>query len=109
MVTYLIRAVNHFTGKSQQPIRLELIDTADVDSIVVIGIMRIDGLFAFYNLLLPFTHKERDHDYTRQHLLAFNAVKFLHLSLLLLIKAVLAVLHLLPSVMSSSVFREDDA
>ena len=45
MVTYLIRAVNNFTGKSQQPIRLEIIDAADVDSMVEIGIMRIDDLF----------------------------------------------------------------
>ena len=48
MVTELIRAVNHSTGKSQQPIRLEIIDAADVDAMAVIGIMRKDGLFCLF-------------------------------------------------------------
>ena len=46
MATKLIRAVNHFTGQFKQPIRLEILATGvavDVDSLIVIGIMRIGG------------------------------------------------------------------
>ena len=48
MATKLIRAVNHFTGKLKQPIRLEILTTGvavDDDSFIVIGIMRIGVLF----------------------------------------------------------------
>ena len=46
MVTDLIGAVNNFTGKSQQPIILEILATraaVDVDSLTVTGFIRIDG------------------------------------------------------------------
>ena len=46
MVTELIRAVNHFTDKFKQPITLEILATGaavDVDSLIVIGFMRICG------------------------------------------------------------------
>ena len=46
MVTELIRAVNHFTGNFDQPIKLEIFATGaavDVASLVVIGFMRIGG------------------------------------------------------------------
>ena len=48
MATELIRAVNHFTGEFQQPIKLEILATGaaiDVDSLAFIGFMRISGLF----------------------------------------------------------------
>ena len=48
MVTELIRTVNHFTGIFHQPIKLEILPTGagvDVDSLTVIGQMRICGLF----------------------------------------------------------------
>ena len=46
MITGLIRAVNHFTGNIDQPIKLEILATGaavDVDSLTVIGFMSIDG------------------------------------------------------------------
>ena len=46
MVTELIRAVNYFTGNFEQPIKLEILATeavVDVDSLTVIGLMRVDG------------------------------------------------------------------
>ena len=46
MVNELRRAVNHFTGKFKRPIRLETSATggaADVDSLDVVGFMRIYG------------------------------------------------------------------
>ena len=42
----LIRPVNYFTGKFQQPIKLEILATVpaiNVDSMTVIGFMRIGG------------------------------------------------------------------
>ena len=39
----LIRAVNHFAGNFQQPIKLEILATGaavDVDSLTVVGFMR---------------------------------------------------------------------
>ena len=44
MVTELIRAVNYFTGIFNQTIKLEMLATGaevDVDSLTVIGFMRI--------------------------------------------------------------------
>ena len=46
MVTELTRAVNHFTGKFKQPIKLETSATggaADVDPLEVVEFMRIYG------------------------------------------------------------------
>ena len=42
----LIRPVNYFTGKFHQPIKLEILTTVAaliVDSMTIIGFMRIDG------------------------------------------------------------------
>ena len=50
MVTELTRAVNYLTGNFDQPIRLEMLATCaavDVDTLTVIGFMRIGGYFAF--------------------------------------------------------------
>ena len=44
MVTGLIRTVNYFTDNFDQPIKLEILATgaaADVDSLTVIGFMRL--------------------------------------------------------------------
>ena len=44
MVTELIRAANYFTGNFQQPIKFEILATGasvDVDSLTVVGFMRI--------------------------------------------------------------------
>ena len=50
MVIELIRAVSHVTGNFDQPIRLEILATGAaiyVDSLTVIGFMRICGKLCF--------------------------------------------------------------
>ena len=50
MVTELITAVNYFTGDFNQPIKLEILITeaaVDVDSLTVIGFMRIYYYFGY--------------------------------------------------------------
>ena len=46
MVTELIKAVNYFIGNFYQPIKFEILATGaavDVDSLTVIGFMRLGG------------------------------------------------------------------